>query len=97
MASIDAGRGNRLALKKSIAQIQREASNHELKLTLGAFNLDSLGVGTIIGAGIFVLTGQVASANAGPAILLSFVVAGVACALAGLCYAELSSTMPVSG
>ena len=97
MASIEAGRGPRLALRKSIAQIQREANNHELKRTLGAVNLVSLGVGTIIGAGIFVLTGQVASANAGPAILLSFVVAGVACALAGLCYAELSSTMPVSG
>jgi APA family basic amino acid/polyamine antiporter len=57
----------------------------------------SLGVGAIIGAGIFVLTGQVASANAGPAIMLSFIVAGIACALAGLCYAELASTMPVSG
>ena len=57
----------------------------------------SLGVGAIIGAGIFVLTGQVASANAGPAIMISFVVAGIACALAGLCYAELASTMPVSG
>ena len=97
MASIEAGRGGRLGLKKSIAQIQREANNHELKRTLGALNLVSLGVGTIIGAGIFVLTGQVASANAGPAIMLSFVVAGTACALAGLCYAELSSCMPVSG
>ncbi len=97
MAAIEAARGGRLSLKKSIAQIQREANHHELKRTLGALNLVSLGVGTIIGAGIFVLTGQVASANAGPAILLSFVVAGVACALAGLCYAELSSTMPVSG
>ena len=97
MASITVGRGSRLTLKKSISQIQAEANNHELKRTLGAVNLVSLGVGTIIGAGIFVLTGQVASANAGPAILLSFVVAGVACALAGLCYAELSSTMPVSG
>ncbi|MBB4083039.1 APA family basic amino acid/polyamine antiporter [Brevundimonas lenta] len=57
----------------------------------------SLGIGAIIGAGIFVLTGQVAAANAGPAIMLSFVVAGIACALAGLCYAELASTMPVSG
>jgi basic amino acid/polyamine antiporter, APA family len=97
MASVEAGRGSRLGLKKSIAQIQREANTHELKRTLGAANLVSLGVGTIIGAGIFVLTGQVASANAGPAIMLSFVVAGTACALAGLCYAELSSCMPVSG
>ncbi|WP_158915057.1 amino acid permease [Caulobacter sp. S45] len=97
MAWDAAGRGNRLVLKKSIAQIQAEAAHHDLKRTLGAFNLVSLGVGAIIGAGIFVLTGQVASANAGPAILLSFVVAGIACGLAGLCYAELSATMPVSG
>ncbi|MGE6956292.1 amino acid permease, partial [Brevundimonas sp. NPDC049575] len=84
-------------LKKSIAQIQKEAAKSELKRTLGPLNLMSLGIGAIIGAGIFVLTGQVASANAGPAIMLSFVVAGFACALAGLCYAELASTMPVSG
>ena len=97
MASIDAARGGRLTLKKSIAQIQAEAAGSRLKRSLGAFNLVSLGVGAIIGAGIFVLTGQVASANAGPAIMLSFVVAGVACAFAGLCYAELSAAMPVSG
>lgn len=89
--------GSRLLLKKSISQIQREAARGELKRTLGPINLMSLGIGAIIGAGIFVLTGQVASANAGPAIMLSFVVAGVACGLAGLCYAELASTMPVSG
>ncbi|MGO4409575.1 MULTISPECIES: amino acid permease [unclassified Brevundimonas] len=89
--------GNRLFLKKSIGQIQKEAAKSELKRTLGPLNLMSLGIGAIIGAGIFVLTGQVASANAGPAIMLSFVVAGIACGLAGLCYAELASTMPVSG
>lgn len=89
--------GNRLFIKKSVAQIQGEATRHNLKRTLGPINLLSLGIGCIIGAGIFVLTGQVASANAGPAVMLSFVVAGIACALAGLCYAELASTMPVSG
>lgn len=89
--------GPRLFIKKSIAQIQKEAAKSELKRSLGPINLMSLGIGAIIGAGIFVLTGQVASANAGPAIMLSFVVAGIACALAGLCYAELASTMPVSG
>jgi basic amino acid/polyamine antiporter, APA family len=88
---------NRLALKKSIANIQKEAAKSPLKRSLGPINLMSLGVGAIIGAGIFVLTGQVASANAGPAVMLSFIVAGIACALAGLCYAELASTMPVSG
>ncbi|HEY0102119.1 MAG TPA: amino acid permease [Brevundimonas sp.] len=90
-------KGNRLFLKKSVAQIQKEAAKSELKRTLGPLNLMSLGIGAIIGAGIFVLTGQVAAANAGPAIMLSFVVAGIACGLAGLCYAELASTMPVSG
>jgi APA family basic amino acid/polyamine antiporter len=90
-------KGNRLFLKKSVVQIQKEAARSELKRTLGPINLMSLGIGAIIGAGIFVLTGQVASANAGPAIMLSFIVAGVACGLAGLCYAELASTMPVSG
>ena len=89
--------GNRLFLKKSVAQIQKEAAKSELKRSLGPINLMSLGIGAIIGAGIFVLTGQVAAANAGPAIMLSFVVAGIACGLAGLCYAELASTMPVSG
>jgi APA family basic amino acid/polyamine antiporter len=89
--------GNRLFLKKSIAQIQKEAAKSELKRTLGPLNLMSLGIGAIIGAGIFVLTGQVASAHAGPAIMFSFVIAGIACGLAGLCYAELASTMPVSG
>ncbi|MDP3400653.1 MAG: amino acid permease, partial [Brevundimonas sp.] len=91
------GGGNRLFLKKSIAQIQKEAAKSELKRSLGPINLMSLGVGAIIGAGIFVLTGQVAADYAGPAIMLSFVAAGIACALAGLCYAELASTMPVSG
>jgi len=97
MSADGAPTGNRLFLKKSIANIQKEAAKSELKRSLGPLNLMSLGVGAIIGAGIFVLTGQVASANAGPAIMLSFVVAGIACALAGLCYAELASTMPVSG
>ncbi|NUN68029.1 amino acid permease [Pseudanabaena biceps] len=90
-------KGNRLFLRKSITQIQKEAAKSELKRTLGPLNLMSLGIGAIIGAGIFVLTGQVASAHAGPAIMFSFVLAGIACALAGLCYAELASTMPVSG
>jgi basic amino acid/polyamine antiporter, APA family len=87
----------RLGLKKSILNIQKEAAKSPLKRTLGPLNLMSLGVGAIIGAGIFVITGQVAATHAGPAIMLSFVLAGIACALAGLCYAELASTMPVSG
>ncbi|MBU6373055.1 MAG: amino acid permease [Alphaproteobacteria bacterium] len=86
-----------LFAKKSVAQIQAEFNKGELKRTLGPLNLVSLGVGAIIGAGIFVMTGQAAADFAGPAVMLSFIVAGFACAFAGLCYAELASTMPVSG
>ncbi|MFB9068877.1 amino acid permease [Pseudofulvimonas gallinarii] len=73
------------------------AGEGSLKRTLTATQLVMLGVGAVIGAGIFVLTGQAAAAHAGPAIVLSFVMAGFACALAGLCYAEFASMMPVSG
>jgi APA family basic amino acid/polyamine antiporter len=83
--------------RKSIAQVQQESASSELKRTLGKWNLLLLGVGCIIGAGIFVRTGSAAALHAGPAVLLSFVVAGIVCAFAGLCYAELSSTLPVSG
>lgn len=68
-----------------------------LKRTLTARHLIMLGIGAVIGAGIFVITGQAAADHAGPAIMLSFVLAGAACALAGLCYAEFSAMMPVSG
>jgi APA family basic amino acid/polyamine antiporter len=87
----------RMFARKSIAQVQRETATSELKRTLGKWNLLLLGVGCIIGAGIFVRTGSAAALHAGPAVLLSFVVAGIVCAFAGLCYAELSSTLPVSG
>ena len=75
-------------------RLQGEAT---LKRTLTARHLVLLGIGAVIGAGIFVLTGQAAANHAGPAIMLSFVLAGFACALAGLCYAEFSAMMPVSG
>ena len=83
--------------RKSVTQIQAEANAHALKRTLGKWNLVSLGIGCIIGAGIFVMTGTAAANHAGPAIILSFVLAGFACAFAGLCYAELASVLPVSG
>jgi len=86
-----------LYAKKTVAHIQEEFNQGELKRTLGPINLVSLGVGCIIGAGIFVLTGQAAASFAGPGVMLSFVIAGVCCAAAGLCYAELASTMPVPG
>jgi len=68
-----------------------------LKRTLTARHLVLLGIGAVIGAGIFVLTGQAAAHHAGPAVTLSFVFAGLACALAGLCYAEFAAMIPVSG
>lgn len=86
-----------LFAKKTVAAIQAEYNKGELKRTLGPLNLMSLGVGAIIGAGIFVITGQAAATSAGPALIISFVLAGLVCAFAGLCYAELASTMPVSG
>ena len=86
-----------MALRKTVEQVQRETQTSELKRTLGPWNLVFLGIGCIIGAGIFVRTGSAASLHAGPAVLISFLIAGVVCALAGLCYAELSSTLPVSG
>jgi APA family basic amino acid/polyamine antiporter len=74
-----------------------EEPEHSLKKSLSALDLTVFGVGVIIGTGIFVLTGQVAKNNAGPAVSLAFVVAGVVCALAALCYAEFASTVPVAG
>ena len=87
----------RLLLRKTVEQVQHETETSELKRTLGPWGLVFLGIGCIIGAGIFVRTGNAAALHAGPAVLLSFLVAGIVCGLAGLCYAELSSTLPVSG
>ena len=84
--------------RKSIATLQADAaSDTGLKRALGAVNLTLLGNGAIIGTGIFVLTGRAAAANAGPAVALSFVIAGIASGFAGLCYAEMASMIPVSG
>ena len=82
---------------KSIEQSIRdtEESEHKLKKDLSAWDLTVFGIGVIIGTGIFVLTGIAAAAKAGPAVSLSFVLAGAACALAALCYAEFASTVPV--
>jgi basic amino acid/polyamine antiporter, APA family len=89
--------------RKSTAALADEAAQgedgaaHAPKRALSALNLVGLGIGGTIGAGIFVLTGHAAAANAGPAVTLSFALGAVACAFAGLCYAELSSTIPISG
>ncbi len=76
---------------------ESDDSGHGLKRTLSKFNLITLGIGAIIGAGIFVLTGQAAAIYAGPAVSISFIVAGFACAFAGLCYAEFASMIPIAG
>ena len=91
---------NKLLATKSLDLLlteSKEAGEHSLKRVLGPVNLITLGIGAIIGAGIFVLTGQAAAQHAGPAIVLSFVLAGIACAFAGLCYAEFASLIPIAG
>ena len=82
---------------KPIASLVEANQDGGLKRVLGPGNLVALGIGAIIGTGIFVLTGQAAAAHAGPAIVIAMVLAGVVSALAGLCYAELASTVPVAG
>jgi APA family basic amino acid/polyamine antiporter len=86
-----------LSVRKPVSQIREEAEGHGLSKSLGPISLLLLGVGAIIGAGIYVMTGSAAAHFAGPAVLISFLIAGTACAFAGLCYAELASTMPVTG
>ncbi len=75
----------------------KESGEHSLRRALGPLNLVTLGIGAIIGAGIFVLTGQAAALHAGPAVPISMILVGIACAFAGLCYAEMASTVPVAG
>jgi basic amino acid/polyamine antiporter, APA family len=87
----------RLFLRKPVSEIQAEFAGSELKRTLGAWNLVLLGIGCIIGTGIFVLTGRAAADFAGPGIVISFIMTGTLCAFVALCYAELASMLPVSG
>ena len=93
------GVGNRpVFATKTVEELKaRAGEGAKLKRVLGPVDLTSLGVGAIIGTGIFVLTGQAAAAHAGPAIVLSMVLAGIVSALAALCYAEFASTVPVAG
>jgi APA family basic amino acid/polyamine antiporter len=91
---------NKLLATKSLDVLMKESQEtgeHSLRRALGPINLLTLGIGAIIGAGIFVITGQAAAQFAGPAILISFVLAGIACAFAGLCYAEFASMIPIAG
>ena len=91
---------SRLLRIKPMSMLTQEAGEqgeHTLKRSLGAVNLVTLGIGAVIGAGIFVLTGQAAALYAGPAVALSFVLAGITCAFAGLCYSEFASIIPIAG
>src|SRR5579885_2272720 len=106
---IESGRQRQTALNKGVSRMSsplfakkpvstllteaKESGEHSLKRALGPVNLVTL----VIGAGIFVITGQAAAQFAGPAIIFSFVLAGIACALAGLCYAEFASLIPIAG
>ncbi len=88
-----------LTATKSLERIKTESedSEHSLKRTLGPVNLVALGIGAIIGAGLFSLTGIAAAENAGPGVVLSFVVAAIGCAFAGMCYSEFATMIPIAG
>ena len=86
-----------LFTRKSLAELRTESERSLLLRSLGPLNLTALGVGSIIGTGIFVLTGTAASQNAGPSLVLSMIISAVGCAFAGLCYAEFASMVPVAG
>ena len=88
---------SKLFITKSFQSIQAESENSLLKRALGPWQLVALGIGGVIGTGIFVLTGLEAALHAGPAIVISFIIAGIGCMFAGLCYAEFAAMAPVSG
>src|SRR4051794_19068282 len=86
-----------LLLKKPLALAHTEAEGGQLKRVLGPWALTAMGIGAIIGTGIFVATGEVARNVAGPALMVSYVVAGITCLFAALCYAEYAAMTPVAG
>jgi APA family basic amino acid/polyamine antiporter len=89
---------NPLFARKTIESLTGNGDGaHEFKRSLGAGSLVALGIGGIIGAGIFSLTGLAAASNAGPAVVLSFIIAAIGCGFAALCYSELASMIPISG
>ena len=88
---------NKYSRKKPLEAYEADVKNSQLKRTLGKWELTAIGVGAVIGGGIFVLTGVAANQYAGPALALSFVLAGIGCLLAAFCYAEFASILPVSG
>jgi basic amino acid/polyamine antiporter, APA family len=91
-------KNSKLFITKPLSQLMSQSHEDSgMKRALSATNLTTLGIGAIIGAGIFVLTGQAAAQYAGPAIVISFIISGLACLFAGLCYAEFASMIPISG
>src|SRR5215510_6431522 len=90
---------SQLTKRKPLSQLLGESEEHgvSLKKTLGPVNLVALGVGSIIGAGLFVRTASAAANYAGSSVTLSFIIAGIGCAFAGLCYAEFASMIPIAG
>ncbi|MBS4201210.1 amino acid permease [Bacillus sp. FJAT-49732] len=88
---------NVLFRRKNLGELLKKKGDIELQQSLGAFDLTLLGVGAIVGTGIFILPGTVAAEHAGPAIVFSFIIAAIVCALAGMCYSEFSSSVPVTG
>lgn len=88
---------NLLFRRKNITDLLKKDGTLQLKQSLGAFDLILLGVGAIVGTGIFILPGTVAATHAGPGIVFSFIIAAIVCALAGMCYSEFSSSVPVTG
>src|SRR5881394_144422 len=90
-------RSQLFAVKPVAVLLAEMEGENRLRRVLGPVSLTSLGVGAIIGAGIFAMTGQVAAQNAGPAVIISYVVAGFACAFAAMCYAEIAAMVPVAG
>lgn len=92
-----ASRTQGLRVRKPLADIRVDSETNGLRRSLGPVQLVLLGIGCIVGAGIYVMTGTAAANYAGPAVIISFLIAGTACAFTGLCYAELASTLPVSG
>ena len=87
----------KLLARKNIAHFNDELESSQLKRTLGKWSLMALGIGAIIGAGLFVRTASAAANNAGPAVTIGFIIAGIGCAFAGLCYAEFASMIPIAG
>lgn len=88
---------NILFRKKPVGDLLKKNGDLQLKQTLGAFDLILLGVGAIVGTGIFILPGTVAANHSGPAIVFSFIIAAIVCSLAGMCFSEFSSSVPVTG